>query len=282
MIIVKVWGGVGNQLFQFVFGQYLHYKYGFEVRYDDNSYVSNDSLRKSELLALDHQILFDNSCVFSKYRGVRNRLLRLLFQFNQRHHFIAEGGLIPDLYKENDLYFFQGYWQDYKYYQWLKEHVSDFHIASKGMPEILQPVISQIQGTDESVSVHVRRGDYFKPENIKKYGVCDAKYFGNAFQQIEQSINNPRFFIFSDDLDWVKNNLKLPQHSILIPNYDIEQFLYIELMSLCKHHIISNSSFSWWGAVLNASENGVVVAPSKWVMGNEKSIARHEWVKILV
>lgn len=80
MIIVKIWGGIGNQIFQYVFGQYLKYKYRTDVLYDDNSYLSIDKLRKRELDALDAEILYDNSCTFSKYKGVKNRVLRLFFK----------------------------------------------------------------------------------------------------------------------------------------------------------------------------------------------------------
>ena len=280
MIVVKIWGGIGNQLFQYVFGQYLHYKYGQEVKYDDNSYVSNDKLRKSELLVLNQDIVFDNRCTFSRFRGVKNRVMRVLFQLHPKHHYIAEGKVIPKAYKENHLYFFQGYWQDYKYYEWLREHVSNFHLSSKGLPEVLQLLKEQIQETEDSVSVHVRRGDYFKPENVKKYGVCDAAYFENAIQQIEKETKAPTFFIFSDDLEWVKNNINLPQNSVLIPNYDVDQFLYIELMSFCKHHIISNSSFSWWGAVINSDEDAITICPSRWVLTSNETIALDKWTKI--
>lgn len=280
MIVVKIWGGIGNQLFQYVYGEYLHYKYGQEVRYDDNSYVSNDKLRKSELLVLNKDIVFDNRCTFSRFRGVKNRVMRVLYQLQPDHHYIAEGSVIPETYEENHLYFFQGYWQDYKYYEWLCEHVGDFQLSSKWIPEVLQPLKEQIQETEESVSVHVRRGDYFKPENIKKYGVCDAAYFENAIQKIEKRIKAPKFFIFSDDLEWVKSNINLPQNSVLIPNYDIDQFLYIELMSFCKHHIISNSSFSWWGAVINSDKEAITICPSRWVLTSDETIALDKWTKI--
>lgn len=280
MIIVKIWGGIGNQLFQYVFGQYLHYKYGQEVRYDDNSYVSNDKLRKSELLVLSQEITFDNRCTFSRFRGVKNRMMRIGFQLHPKHHYIAEGNAVPEVYKQNHLYFFQGYWQDYKYYEWLREHVRNFRLASRRIPGVLQPMKELIKESGEGVSVHVRRGDYFKPENIRKFGVCDASYFEKAIQQIEQKKKAPTFFFFSDDLEWVKNNINIPKNSVLIPNYDVDQFLYIELMSFCKHHIISNSSFSWWGAVINPDKEAITICPSRWILTSDNTIALERWTKL--
>ena len=142
MIIVKVWGGIGNQLFQFVFGQYLHYKTGMEVFYDDSSYVSNDKLRKSELNALDTDINFNNDCTFSRYRSVKNRLLRFLFQLNPHHHYIQElKDEVPVSFNSSHTYFFQGYWQDIKYYDWLKENVPNFELRSKTIPWNLRILI---------------------------------------------------------------------------------------------------------------------------------------------
>jgi len=126
MIIVKLWGGIGNQLFQYVFGQYLHFRYNQEVRYDDNSYISTDKLRKRELDNLNVEIEMDNHCSFSKYRGVKGRTLRYLYQLNPRHHFIGLDEKVPTTFKEKDEYYFQAYWQDYKYYDWLRHNIPPF------------------------------------------------------------------------------------------------------------------------------------------------------------
>ena len=281
MIIVKVWGGIGNQLFQYVFGQYLKYRYNQDVRYDDNSYISTDKLRKSELGALAGNIVYDNSCSFSKYQGVKNRLLRFAFQLNPKNHYIEEGMTVPNEYKPDHTYFFQGYWQDYSYYEWLVKNVPGFSISSDMIPDEVNEYFESIKSVEESVSIHVRRGDYFLPQNIKKYGVCDEAYFNTAVELLEKEQTPQKYFVFSDDLDWVMKNLQLPlEKTVFVQNYDVAQFLYIELMSLCRHHIISNSSFSWWGAVLNAKEGAYVVCPARWTLDSDKTIALSNWLKI--
>lgn len=280
MIIVKIWGGIGNQLFQYVFGQYLHYRYGQEVFYDDNAYISVDKLRNRELDSLDRVIKYDNSCNFSKYRGVKNRLLRFLWQTSPRKHLVLEGKTMPKSFLPNHIYFFQGYWQDIKYYKWLMENVLDFDLQSKHIPEELVCLYDEVRNEENSVSIHVRRGDYFSPKNIKTYGVCDIDYFNSALEKISMQIPNFRLFVFSDDLDWVRENLRVGDNAIFVPNYSISQFAYIELMSHCRHHIISNSSFSWWGAVLNSQDSSMVIAPKSWTLTSVKTIALETWFKI--
>ena len=282
MIIVKLWGGIGNQLFQYVFGQYLHFRYNQEVRYDDNSYISTDKLRKRELDDLDLEMVKDNHCSFSKYRGVKGRALRYLYQLNRRHHFVGLDEKVPATFIEKDEYFFQAYWQDFKYYDWLRQNVPSFHIKSKSFPNVLLEYMDIIKDTAQSVSLHVRRGDYFKPRFVGTFGVCTETYYKNAIDQIKKQVPGTRFFVFSDDLEWVKEHINLDKDTILIPNYDISQFSYIELMSFCKHHIISNSSFSWWGAVLNTDENAIVISPNKWTNTSPKTIALNDWIKIPV
>lgn len=282
MIIVKLWGGIGNQLFQYVFGQYLQYKFNQEVRYDDNSYISTDKLRKRELDSIDVEIKIDNHCAFSKYGGMKGRLFRYIYQINPLHHFIGIDETVPATFKNRDEYYFQAYWQDYKYYDWLVKNVPDFHITSKSLPQELTDYKTMILETSNSVSLHVRRGDYFKPQFVDIYGVCTEAYFQKAISHIKEKYLGTRFFVFSDDMDWVKIHLELGENFVLIPNYEISQFAYIELMSLCRHHIISNSSFSWWGAVLNAKDDAVVIAPSLWMKNTTKTLALDNWVKLPV
>lgn len=280
MIIVKLWGGIGNQLFQYVFGQYLNYKYGQEVRYDDNSYRITDKLRKRELDGLDIDIKYDNKCSFTKYSGIKGRLLRYFYQLNPKHHYVGLDEKLPDAFKIDHEYLLQSYWQDYKYFEGLISKNPGFKLASKVFPKELVYLRQLISSTTNSVSVHIRRGDYFKPKFVNIYGICTEDYFEKAITVIEEKVTNPSYYVFSDDLDWVKEHLHFNENTIFIPNYDISQFAYIELMSLCKHHIISNSSFSWWGSVLNEQIDSIVISPSKWLLNTDKTIALDKWTKI--
>lgn len=280
MIIVKIWGGIGNQLFQYVLGQYLHYCYHQEVKYDDNSFVSTDKLRKRELDAIDSVITWDNHCSFSKYRGIKGRFLRYCYQLLPKHHYIGINEKIPKRLYDNNEYFFQAYWQDYKYYKWLIDNVPSFKVRSKNFPKELNEIKTMIESCPQSASIHIRRGDYFSPENVSVYGVCTEDYYHKAISLIKNKESKVRFFVFTDDIEWVKENIQLDDNMFIVPNYDISQFAYIELMSLCRHHIISNSSFSWWGAVLNEQNGAMVICPSKWTLTSDKTIALKKWMKL--
>ncbi len=282
MVIIKVWGGIGNQLFQFVFGEYIKYRFNQHVVYDVNSYISVDGLRVNELDALETEITYVNSIKFSKYRGVKNRLLRFIWQLSTKHHYIDEMTPMPSKFQNSHIYFFQGYWQTIEYYDWLIKNVPQFSLKSKTIPIELQELSEKILTNSDAVSIHIRRGDYFKPQNISVFGVCDANYYHKSLATLQKVRQSLRLFVFSDDLEWVKDNLKLPEDSIYVPNYAISQFAYIELMSKCRHHIISNSSFSWWGSVLNSKEDAVVIAPSVWMKNTNKTLALDNWIKIPV
>lgn len=282
MIIIKLWGGIGNQLFQYVFGQYLRFKNNQDVRYDDNAYYSVDKLRKRELDVIDSSIKYDKSCIFSKYRGLKNRILRYLYQMNPRNHYISEQDKLPSHLIKDRVYFFQGYWQNYIYYKWIIDNVPDFKIELESFPDELSLFRKTIVSETDSVSLHIRRGDYFLPHNIKVYGVCNSRYYQEAIDYIKRKLKSARFFVFTDDVQWVQKNICLDGNTVIIPNYNISQFAYIELMSLCHHHIISNSSFSWWGAVLNERRDSYVICPNRWTNTSNKTIALDKWIKIPV
>ncbi len=280
MIIVKVWGGIGNQLFQYVFGQYLHYRFKQDVRYDDQTYISTDRLRKRELDGLDASINWDNRFEFSRYRGIKGRIMRLCFQLWPHNHYIGLSENVPAFYRDEDIYFFQGYWQDHKYFDWLVKNAKGFSIQSTSFPEEIQSLREEIVSTSQSVSIHIRRGDYFTPQNVKMYGVCTEGYYHKAISKMNNRVDGAKYYLFSDDIEWVKHNINLDENTVIIPNYDISQFAYIELMSLCHHHIISNSSFSWWGAVLNEQSDAFVISPQRWLLTTDKTIALNKWTKI--
>ena len=282
MIVIKLWGGIGNQLFQYVFGQYLRKSYKADVVYDVKSYAKVDHSRKLEIEFLDTTvpILEDNVCEFSRYRGVRNRIMLFLYRLNPKNHFISEKRALPRKIKPNHKYFFQGYWQDIKYYDRLVSN-DNYALRIKKTPKEIVDYVKLIrESASNSCSVHIRRGDYFLPQNIGTFGVCDANYFERAIRQMKNENANMEFFIFSDDLDWVRKNISLDESMTLIANYDIPQLAYIDLMSKCHHHIISNSSFSWWGAVLNQQPDATVIAPKKWLLNSDKTIALDSWIKI--
>lgn len=279
MVIIRIWGGIGNQLFQYAFGEYLRDKYRIVVEYDVGSFGNSDLLRKLELLILDPNIPINFSSHFSKFVGVKNRIMRFLYTL--RNNFVEENKFSEErllkCLNNGDVYL-QGYWQNAVYANVLIK--KQIYMSKNEYPKEVVVLFDKINKSQNAVALHVRRGDYFLPKNINVFGVCDTNYYKRAIDFIHSKEGTISIFVFSDDLDWVRENVELPVSAIFVPNYDIPQYWYIYMMSLCKHNVISNSSFSWWGAFLNMNANKIVVSPSKWTLNSDKTIALSEWVRL--
>jgi len=135
-----------------------------------------------------------------------------------------------------------------------------------------------------SVSIHIRRGDYLNSEWGKLLSVINGiTYYKNSIEYIEEKITNPHYFIFSDDIQWAKDNLKLASCTYVDHNKDEASYIDMYLMSLCKHNIIANSTFSWWGAWLNKNKEKIVIMPDKWINREiSQGIFPKEWIKLRV
>jgi hypothetical protein len=144
-------------------------------------------------------------------------------------------------------------------------------------------VAASIRGVD-SVSVHVRRGDYVSdPATNQSLGTCSAEYYRGAARLIASQVSSPRFFVFSDEPDWARANLELEGPAVFVTHNDPERgYEDMRLMAFCRHHIVANSSFSWWGAWLSNS-GGIVVAPKRWFKANEwdaRDLVPERWVRL--
>jgi hypothetical protein len=158
-----------------------------------------------------------------------------------------------------------GYWQSEKYFVKHKEVIrQELTFKNELSPENLATASSLLKTA--SVSLHVRRGDYVSSQATNDvHGVCTLDYYRNAISHMARSVESPRFFIFSDDINWVKANLQLDfPCEYIANNVGANSYVDMRLMSMCKHNIIANSSFSWWGAWLNSNPNKIVIAPKKW------------------
>jgi len=136
----------------------------------------------------------------------------------------------------------------------------------------------------ESVSVHIRRGDYISnPITNQYHGSLDIGYYQNALKIMLKKINNPHFFVFSDDYEWAERNIKSDSPITYIKHNSAKNYEDLRLMSMCKHHIIANSSFSWWGAWLASNKNKMVIGPQKWFLGkkyNDADRMPENWIRI--
>ena len=164
--------------------------------------------------------------------------------------------------------FYDGYWQSYQYFDsWRDVILKEFTFPKISMEDKLNFELNErLKNEENSVGIHIRRGDYLK--NWKYCGLCGIDYYQKAIAYILEHIKSPKFFLFSDDIDWVKENISplLKGYGVTFVNWNhsINSYKDMQLMAMCKNLIIANSSFSWWAAYLNQN-NPIVVAPEKWI-----------------
>ena len=178
--------------------------------------------------------------------------------------------------------YYIGQFQSYLYFNNCEDKIKDaFTFNTELLSGKTMEMAEKIKGTT-SVGLHVRRGDYQSAYYYNGFGtVCDINYYQNAIKLINEKLNNCHFFIFSDELDWVKQNLNISNATYIDFNHKDDSWQDMYLMSLCKHNIIANSSFSWWGAWLNNNKNKIVIAPKRWWSTLEKDdIIPPQWIRI--
>lgn len=284
--IVKFNGGLGNQMFQFAFGKALEKKMHFGT-YFDMSFFNKRYSRPFELdifgLKLnkieDFLTKFKLALIWKLRKKLNNKNF-LGINFYQESHFEYD----ENLFKLKPNTYIEGFFQSEKYFKDIESELrTDFKFKNPPNEEN-QKLIEKIEKTN-SVSLHIRRGDYVQKKHfINVYATCSLDYYKRGVELIANKYESPTLFIFSDDIEWVKENLKLPYDSIYVNhNKGRHSFEDMRLMSLCKHNVIANSSFSWWGAWLNNNSKKIVIAPDKWF--NDENIIQTDiiptgWIKL--
>jgi len=277
MIIIRVFGGLGNQLFQYAFGQFMAKKLDRNVLYDF-SYFTKDRLREPSILSYNFEIEKVPYKQVKKYLPFKSFRLNSIYNkiFNSKTFCEKEAPL--DL--SQSVLYFHNYWQDKAYsnsvLQLTKEH---FFITNNS--EKLIALAEKISNTS-SVSIHIRRGDYLLKENQKIFTQLPPRFFINATALLEKHTKGKlNYFVFSDDLAWAKSHLStLKNCQFIADNEDYEDLF---LMSICKHNIISNSTFSWWAATLNKNSDRIIIAPSDWFNGDllkTEQLLFKEWIRL--
>jgi hypothetical protein len=287
LIICNLSGGLGNQMFQHACARATSLRLNMPLKYCTDILMQQQSHNGLELewvfgLKLEQASeseLREMVGYVRRYPYVRRLLSKKAFSI------FSGGRYLTDYYMkfQNDLVdsakngaYLHGYWQSEKYFADISEIIrSDFTFSSPltGVNKDMADMISQ----DVSVSIHVRRGDYVSnPNAAKVLGACDLVYYKSALEYFLGKYPKGNVFAFSDDPDWVAKEIQpgFPSMVIVNSNQGESSYIDMELMSMCDHHIISNSSFSWWGAWLNASPSKKVVAPKNW-FSNKRYDSRH-------
>lgn len=268
MIIINLKGGLGNQMFQYAFGKYLAGLFCQELLLNNDIYVKGISNRDYDLdifqLSDHHPAVAET--VYEHLKDVSEPIVHL----NERYfHYDPE--IIDVLQRQaqsngqRDKFHLivSGYWQSYRYLQGMEEVLlKDFTFRNPlhGRWKQLGEEIAQRQ----SVMINVRRGDYL--EKLDHHGVVSREYLLNAMELMKKDHSDLFFYVFSDDIPWCRENLADEEHVFFVDEsyYDAKYQYYLQLMLMCKHFILANSSFAWWSAWLSRSKDKLVIAPKNW------------------
>ena len=285
MIIIKLSGGLGNQMFQYAFGKSLSIQNRVELLLDINNFGENraETPRKYELSIYNINEKFATKKQINKVKALS--IIKLIHRkispsnsshiLEKNYHLNNSNIIIRDIYLD-------GYWQDEKYFEKYKKVIlNKFTINIK--PHIsIHKWINKIKNCN-SVSIHIRRGDYITDKKVQKIlKALSINYYIKAIRKIEHMKIEPVFFIFSDDIKWAREEFTRRQN-IYFVEHGGEDYENLRIMSLCQHNIIANSSFSWWGAWLNKNPHKIVIGPKEWFCDKKRiklSIMPKKWLKL--
>jgi hypothetical protein len=274
MIITRIIGGLGNQMFQYAAGRALSLERRQPLRLDITGYKGyklHDGFELHRVFECPaavaaaeevHSILRWQSPVV-----IRRVLARPSMAFIRRDGLVVEPSFYywPGIKNVPDDCYLSGYWQSERYFQEAASAIRTdftFKLPLTGKDAGIADTIGQVS----AVSIHVRRGDYVTDrKNVARYGICTTDYYLAAAHYISENVKEPFFFIFSDDIAWVKDHLKIDLPCQYVDhNHGDGSHNDMRLMSMCRHHIIANSTFSWWAAWLNPDPDKIVIAPKNW------------------
>jgi len=292
MIIIKLQGGLGNQLFQWAFGLSLANKSNAELKFDTESYVT-DKLRSLEISTLVDGIAIAKKNEIKKIRLENNTLnllkrkIETLFNPYFKRTIICENTYLYDVRLDSQNYtsnYFEGYWQNEKYFiNNRKQILNKINFKINNSKSYNQYKLQITETDSTAIAIHVRRGDYINDRRILEiHGICSLDYYKTSVRLMNEKYNNIHFYIFSNDLNWCEKKFSFIKNKTYVKNTETV-FEDLELMSLCKGQIIANSSLSWWSAWINQNPNKKVIAPKKWFNKttiNYSELVPENWLKL--
>jgi hypothetical protein len=260
---IKIKGGLGNQMFQYAYGRNLMITKNKNIIFNISFFDKNK--KDTNRFFLLNNFKLNNSVSFD----------------NKRETIISN--IIKQIYSKITGNY--GFYQSEKYFKDIENIIREEFTLKNPLRDTSKKWEENIDLSPISVSIHIRRGDYVSnPKTNKYHGLCDVEYYKKAIELLENKIGKEfEIFVFSDDIDWAKNNLSFNQKTDFVSSPEIPDYEEMYLMSLCKHNIIANSTFSWWGAWLNKNPDKIVIAPEKWnnkYKKEYKDLIPPGWIKI--
>jgi hypothetical protein len=288
MVVFQLMGGLGNQMFAYAAGQafaertklpisfdfdcpypHVKYEYALDIFNIDRNFASRKDLR-----------------LLKPKKGIERRVLKALGRNTKRYLIKEKKEFTFDdsFFSIADNAYVSGFFQSEKYFSTITSTIRSA-FSFKAVPDSDNATMLKAISSCNAVSIHVRRGDYVNVVKTKNtHGACSLEYYQQAIDYIASKVTDPVFFFFSNDIPWVKENIQTKHpHQFVDFNSGSKSYEDMRLMSHCKHHIIANSSFSWWGAWLNENPNKFVIAPKQWM--NDPAIQTPDllpasWIKM--
>jgi Glycosyl transferase family 11 len=286
MIIARLQGGLGNQLFQYAAGKALAAKLGKPFKLETITSLQKDKRR--------HIALHDLHTVFelATKKEVKDFVS---FQKLYRHNPAFFSKLGKNIYREphfhfdenffqlNDPVFLDGFWQSPLYFKDIEKTIrQEFTVKN----ELIKNVVEKGKELEDnpSIAVHIRRGDFLNEKITAFHGVMSPFYYEKSIRLVKDKDPAAKVYFFSDDIEWVKKNLTVDRNTELVSSYTASAIEDFYLMTKCRHNIIANSSFSWWPAWLNTHPDKIIVAPKKWFADKSgldtKDLLPKEWIRL--
>lgn len=298
MVIIQMAGGLGNQMFQYALYKQLK-SMGKNVKMDDEEGFREDAKREPSLAPFG--IVYDRASreeirkITDSSPSIPAKIRRKLLGRKKRAYFEESKRFQTKIFEWDNIYL-EGYWQSEKYFadvaeelrqEYCLEHILRQKEAGYGFSAQAQHYLEQIEQS-ESVSLHIRRGDYLLPENQTLFGnICTDEYYRQAMERVQKNVPECVFYLFTNDRAWAKEWMQTIQMEnpnrkmILVELPDGRDYEELMLMSRCKHNILANSSFSWWASYLNENPAKIVLVPDKWLNGWDcQDIYRADMTKV--
>ncbi|WP_147273621.1 alpha-1,2-fucosyltransferase [Pedobacter chinensis] len=285
MVIVKLMGGLGNQMFQYAVARklsknknvYLDLNFLKQNNKSDDFFTARSydlnifsNLRSSILPSFISKIICSNSKI--------TRLLKwFLPKKTSKFTYLDDTNIETKSTIETNLYL-NGYFQN----PLLFDEIRDLLLKEFTFPKLSKAVDQNknlIKKSTNTVSIHIRRGDYLKANINSFHGLLPIEYYKNATELLNAKLIDATYFIFSDDPKWCETNFSFIEKKYIVSGNN-QAWVDMYLMSQCEHHIVANSSFSWWGAWLNQNIDKIVIAPKKWFNSEETNIIPKEWISL--
>ena len=274
MIVVRLKGGLGNQMFQYALGRVLAIKNRAELKLDTSFLNLNFKSITKRTYNLD---VFNIKVGITRSSYFISMLRRIFKKRDQEKSFAFDKNVLDH---RGDI-FLDGYWQSPKYFEGFEKVIREDFTLKNPPSEDIQNLKEEIEKTN-SLCIHVRKGDYV---GNKVHEVIDNEYYKRGIEHISAMADIEKVYIFSDDIEWCKNSLKFALPTMFVGDEYAGEIGegHMYLMSKCKYFIIANSSFSWWGAWLSECKDKIIVCPKKWFTDSSISsddLVPENWIRI--